>query len=50
LDRLGKINENEIRKYFTKNLSERSVINYGIDLIMAKEYKKIAEFYAGNQD
>lgn len=50
LDRLGKINENEIRMYFQKKLSDRSVINYGIDLIMAKEYKKIAEFYAGNQD
>lgn len=50
LDKLGFTYKDEILKYFNKKLTDRSIINYGIDLIMAKEYKKIAEYYAGNQD
>lgn len=50
LDKLGFAYKDEILKYFERKLTDRSIINYGIDLIMAKEYKKISEFYAGNQD
>tara|TARA_R100001244_G_scaffold83076_1_gene64220 strand:- start:283 stop:1194 length:912 start_codon:yes stop_codon:yes gene_type:complete len=50
LDRLAKIYEKDIRKYFNRKLTDRSLINYAIDLISAKEYKKITEFYAGSQE
>lgn len=50
LNELGLIYENDVINYFERKLTKRSIINYGIDLTMAKEYKKISEFYAGNQD
>lgn len=50
LDELGLIYENDIINYFDRKLTKRSIINYGIDLIMAHEYKKISEYYAGPQN
>lgn len=50
LNELGLIYQNDVINYFERKLTKRSIINYGIDLTMAKEYKKISEFYGGNQD
>ncbi len=50
LDKLGIAHSDVIQRYFNKQLTDRSRINYAIDLIMAKEYKTISEYYAGSQD
>lgn len=50
LDEIGLTYETDIVNYFDRKLTNRSVINYGIDLLTAREYKKISEHYAGSQD
>jgi hypothetical protein len=39
-----------VREHFNKKLTERSIINYGIDLSNAKEYRKISEYFVGPQN
>lgn len=50
LNALGNTYSDVVQRYFKKDLTERSRINLSIDLIMAKEYRSISEYYAGNQD
>jgi len=49
-DAIGNSYESIVREHFNKKLTERSIINYGIDLSNAKEYRKISEYFVGPQD
>lgn len=50
LDRLAVEYEDEIREYFhPRDLSDRSVVNYVIDMLVAREYRKVGEYFIGSQ-